>query len=456
MLAWAPKHFIPSRASFATWKPAAAVALAALAIAVWAHTLGPDAGAGYDFKSYVEAARTIAAGGNPYHRLIVELESPQVAGQAFSANGYIYPPLLATVFAALVAIGASEQALWVIWIALNVGATLWLGHELNRGLRGARDWPTTLLFASACALPAVVIYDLSLGQTDLLMAALAVGACSLWLRGGRWAPLALGIGIATKPTLALLALAWLWKRDWRAVIATGLIALALIFAPFLVAGGAHGLSDYWTFFTRWNAFQNDGQCINQSAYGAALRAVATNPCVSPLVSVSPLVTPLRLALILLAAGVWLRATPRDTTPGAAGMFELLLALPVLLIVSPLSEDIHYCLLAPVVVASVWLAATRQRFNHPDGVASLIAVVLLLIPRMQEMIYPDHLFRLPGQSNNGPGLLIAQARADILFLLACVTLLAGVSLLAERRPAPARPARAISATTGEGAITDVHC
>lgn len=397
----------------------------------------------------------IAAGGNPYHRLIVELESPQVAGKAFSANGYIYPPLLATVLAALVTLGASEQALWTIWIILNAGAALWLGVELNRALRGARDWPSTLLFACACALPAVVIYDLSLGQSDLLMAALAAGACSLWLRGNRWAPLALGVAIAIKPTLALLALVWLWKRDWRAVVATGLIAAALIFAPFLVAGGAHGLSDYWTFFTRWNAFQNDGQCINQSAYGVALRAVASNPCVGPLVAVSQLVTPLRLALILVAVGVWLRAVPRDATPGAAGMIEALLALPVLLIVSPLSEDIHYCLLAPVVVALVWLAATRKRFDHGDGVASLIAMALLLIPRMQEMIYPDHLFRLPGQSNNGPGLLIAQARADILFLLAGVTLLAGVSLLEERSPAPVEPPIVVSATPGDGAITDVH-
>lgn len=423
----------PEAVFFTYWRTLAAGALLILTAVVWAHTLGPNARAGYDFESYIQAARAIATGASPYHRLIEEIARTRVTGQTFSANGYIYPPLLATALVPLIIFGASYHALWLFWVMLNIAATLWIGVELNRALRKRHEWSMSLLFACGMALPAVVIYDLSLGQTDLLMAALAVGACALWLRDSHWAPIVLGVGVAIKPTLALLILVWLWKRDWRAAIAAGVVSITLILAPFAFAGGLSGLRDYWIFLANWNAFQGSGQCINQSAYGVTLRAVSANPCAQPLLTAPWLVVFLRFGLALATTAIWLRAVPphRDASQ-PRGMIEALLALPVLLIISPLSEDIHYCLLVPPLLALVWLASTQRRLRRIDGALALIALGALYIPRMQELIYPNHLLTLPGQSSGALGVLITQARSDTLFALAVVTLVAGAAALIRRQ------------------------
>ncbi|MDE3230764.1 MAG: hypothetical protein KGO05_12875, partial [Chloroflexota bacterium] len=60
-------------AGWRDWLRWASLAVSALVVAaVWLHAAGPGAGAGYDFASYLQAARVVAQGGNPYHRLALE------------------------------------------------------------------------------------------------------------------------------------------------------------------------------------------------------------------------------------------------------------------------------------------------------------------------------------------------------------------------------------------------
>src|SRR5262249_11776347 len=145
-----------------------------------------------------------------------------------SARGYVYPPFLGLLLSLPLHLGFDDRAIWILWNLANIVAVLWLGCELNLALRGAHNWPASLGFALATILPAVVTYDLALGQADMLMAALAVGAYGLWLRGSPWSALVIGAAIAVKPTLALILLVWLWKGDWRATLRSGLVALALL------------------------------------------------------------------------------------------------------------------------------------------------------------------------------------------------------------------------------------
>jgi hypothetical protein len=463
------------RAWRAHW-PALGVIAASVALgaAIWLHAAGPGAHAGTDFGAYLAGARAVAAGHNPYHDLISQ--SGNASADGLRAHGYVYPPLLALVLAAPVLLGLPARAIWLLWTALNVAAVIWLGWELQRNLlapvaeeravaitptravetapkslrlqspperTGVEQWAAALAFAAACLLPAVVTYDLWLGQADLLMAALAVGACSLWQRGHGWAAaLVLALGIAVKPPLALVLLVWLWWGDWRAALRGGLAALALVALAF-VPVGLGALHDYIVFFTQWNAFHADAEYINQSPYGMLLRLFTTNPYTQPLLIAPWLVLPLRIAALAGAVALWLRAAPARTMLSSATkkldpalvLGTQLLALPLIVLLSPLAEDIHFCLIVPALVALAYLAWQRGLTRTPSAWALWIALAVFCIPRMQEIIYPDRFVPLPGQADPRLGPLIALLRTGVLLAIAIITLAAGGQIL--RRVAPDR-------------------
>jgi hypothetical protein len=428
------------------------LALAALAVgaALWLHAVWPldaSGAAGYDFfKAYLPGAQAVAAGANPYHQLVQQTSDTQPGDTGLHAHGYVYPPLLAVVLALPLRLGLSPVALWLLWNLANVAAVLWMGRELTVALRGRSDWAGSLAFAAATLLGAVATYDLSLGQADLLMAALVVGACGLWLRRNPWAGLVLGAAIAIKPTMALVLLVWLWKGDWHAALRGALAALALVVVPFLLLGW-EALRDYLTFFVQWNAFQANAEYINQSPYGMLLRLFTVNSSTRPLFVAPWLVQPLRLLVAGAAVAWWLRAVPRGRTVDAAlAMGECLLALPLILLVSPLAEDIHYCILLPTLVGLSWFAWSRGLTRLPAAWVLWASLAIVCLPRMQELIYPDHLLLLPGQTDPHIGWLIALVRTGTLLYVALAALLAGgVVLRAARDVSPSRPDPSVAPT-----------
>ncbi len=481
------------------------VALASLLVgaAIWLHAAGPRAGAGYDFGAYVSGARAVAAGQNPYHALINQAGDLTAGDTGFHAHGYVYPPLLALILSIPLRLGMDARGLWLLWMALNAAAVVWMGRELQRYLlvsppgkardgemkredpivdlrdqpskraplslwAGVEQGATALAFAAACVLPAVVTYDLSLGQADLLMAALAVGAFGLWSRGNPWAALVIALAIAVKPTLALVLAVWLWKGDWRGAL-RGAVATVVLLALSFVPVGLAALHDYLVFYSKWNAFQANAEYINQSPYGMLLRMFTLNAYTHPLINAPWLVLPLRLASMAGAAWLWARAvsSPLNPFPGRVGKGKLssdalfhwvstvlrprfrrgdgmprplaststqtfceqLLALPLILLLSPLAEDIHFCLLVPALVGLGYLAWRRGMARTGAAWALWIAFAVSCIPRMQELIYPDRFFGpLPGQHDPHIGAFITLARTGTLLYLAIVTLTAGGAVL----------------------------
>jgi hypothetical protein len=286
-----------------------------------------------------------------------------------------------------------------------------------------------LVFAVLVLLPSIATYDLFLGQADLLVAALAVGAEGLRLRRHPAAPLALGAAIAIKPVLLPLLAVWAWKRDWRSAFQGLAAAAALLLAPFLVAGGVTALHDYTTFLTTWNGLNGSTEYINQAIYGVVLRALTANPYTTPLLVAPGLVAPMRYGLVLAATGLWLWSVPRrPSADRALALAEYLTALPLVLLASPLSEDIHYCLLLPVLAGLVCLAVARGWLRRPAGWALCGCLILFCIPRMHELIYPTHLLVLPGQHDVVLGPAITLVRTSILCLIAATTLVAGCAAL----------------------------
>ena len=409
---------------------AALVGLGALAAdaAIWLHAIWPLTQIGYDFRMYLAAAHSVANGGDLYAQLAALTHDARPGSAGVRASGYVYPPLLAVVLALPVRLGLSDLGVWLLWNLLGAAAILWMGYELNRGLRGRADWPGTLAFAAATLLGAVATYDLALGQADLLVTALAVGACGLWLRRNPYAVAPLGAAIAIKPTMGVILLVWLWKGDWRAV-ARGVVAtIVLLAAPFVVVG-ARATQEYLTFLTQWNAFNANAEYINQAPYGMLLRLFTANIYTQPLLDAPWLVTPLRVAVILGAALWWIWAVPRrQTVDRALALSECLLALPLTLIFSPLAEDIHYCALLPALIGLGYLAWARGLARHLATWVLWATFAFFCIPRIQEVVLPDHPFTLPGQGAPRIGPLIILLRSGALLYGALATLIAGGLIL----------------------------
>ena len=418
--------------------PSAAICLVLLTLGglLWLHAAGPGAGAGYDFGSYLQGARDILAGRNPYHGLIQQVTDTRLGDTGIHSRGYVYPPLLAVTLALFLRIGVDGQWLWVLWNAVNALALVWMGWELNRTLRGRMEPVGALCFGVAALLPAVATYDLWLGQADMLMAALAVIACALWLRDSQWSAVILGVAIAVKPTMALILLVWLWLGDWRGALRGAAVGAALILGPFLLLG-VGALGDYITFFRRWNAFHANAEFINQSPYGLLQRLFTRNPYTRPLLDAPQLAASLRFAVVALLLIWWVRVIPRGRAESvSARMGVCLLVLPLILLFGPLSEDIHFCLLIPTLLGYSWLAWSHGMWRRPAAWAIWLALILSCAPRGQEIIYPDHLVTLPWQTDPAVGWLVVLARSAALVALAALTLFAaGGVLRAARAEAP---------------------
>ena len=425
------------RTTLASYLPAGrrdgslALVLGAAALLIWWHAAGPGAHAGYDFfTAYYSAASQVARGINPYQPLVKLSIDPELGG--LLGRGYVYPPLLATLLAVPIRFGFNARACWLLWTLVNAVALIWMGRELNLNLRDSRSWTGTMAFCVACLLPAVVTYDLFLGQADLLMAALAVGACALRLRGRSWlGALVLGLAIAIKPTLGLLLLVWVWKGDWRAALRGALAAGIFIFLPFTLIGMA-ALQEYLGFLLHWNAFGANADFINQTPYALLLRIFTVNPSTRPVLLAPSLVTPLRIAMMAGAVLIWLQATPRRREGRMLDMCTYLLALPLILLLSPLTEDIHFTILAPTLAAFSWIAGAQHLQNRPAAWILWVTALVSYVPRMQELIYPNHLFILPGQNNAQFGALVTLIRTSALLWLAVIALLAGRSIISAVR------------------------
>ena len=422
-----------------SWRQALRLAAFIPALLIWWQAADPLGPIGYDFTSYLAAAHAVALGHDPYHRLLAEYPGLRSGSQQVVAgNGYLYPPLLAELLAVPLRLGLGDRALWLLWCVVVLAAVLWMAYELSRvrAPAPARRWAIAALCAALAMVAAIARYDLSLGQSDLLMAALAVGAQGLSLRGRRGpACLALGLAIAVKPMLALLLLVWLWKGDRRGFVIGAGAALALLLGPFLLIGALTPLHEYVTFFGAWSALHGNADYINQSAYGMLLRVLTVNSYSQPLVVAPWLVLPLRAAIVLGAGALWIAAVPRRRTSAAAAreLCEYLLALPLLLLVNPLSEDIHYCLLIPALIGLAGFARASIGWR-PATVALWATLALCCLPRMQELIFPDRFLTLPGQHDPRLGPLIVLLRTNLLLIAAAVALVAGHAAL-RRSPPP---------------------
>ena len=205
------------------------VAGAVLLIAALA-VFSSSSGYGYDLAAYLSAAARVAAGGTPYQ--------PQTLNGPFSpgpAGLYLYPPPLAVLLAAVsgVATATVEAGWWIVRVGLLVVGCAAL--PVPRWVRGG------VLLALAVSYPTLI--DLNLGNVSLLV---LVASCLAW----RWldrpaSGLATALALALRPTLIVVPIWWLIRRQWQPLawtIGAGLVLIVLTL-PFVGHRWVHGLPD---------------------------------------------------------------------------------------------------------------------------------------------------------------------------------------------------------------------
>ena len=162
---------------------------------------------------------------------------------------FMYPPTAAALLAIVSVLG--EPLFVATLVAANAAAwigAIWLSVKLATGA-ACRQKPLLYLLPTALVIP--FVHDMFLlGQPNLLLLTLLLAAF-LSLRGGREVPagalVALAAGIKAFPLLAVGYL--VYRRRWKAVAATGIAGVALLWGlPAVFRGPAGAWSDLkvWT------------------------------------------------------------------------------------------------------------------------------------------------------------------------------------------------------------------
>ena len=194
----------------------------------------------YDFIAYKDAAVRLIQTGSPYQPGWT-LNGPFQAGPF---DLYLYSPVPVVLMLPFGYLSTDGGALIFLVIRLAMLVSMCVLMPVNRTARLAT-------LAVACV-SAPVLQDLNLGNVSLIVTFLAVVA---WRFVDRpLASVAIAAAASLRPTMAIFALWWLVRRQWRAVVWTALAGLALVVItlPFV---GIAGWTDYLTLLANLTNFE---------------------------------------------------------------------------------------------------------------------------------------------------------------------------------------------------------
>ncbi|HUI26832.1 MAG TPA: glycosyltransferase family 87 protein, partial [Candidatus Kryptonia bacterium] len=258
----------------------------------------------------------------------------------------------------------------MVWLPTDVALRLWGLGNFALVLCAAALAVSELAPARTARLPVFVCLatlftyyfpcqlELQAGQVDIILLVLLLLTYRLYRRRSRAAGLPLAFALAVKPLLAPMLAFFAWKREWKIVFSTAATTVLLTVASFAVAGW-HQVPRYLNAHRVWATGPLLAFPVNQSATALALRAFTVNGYSEP-VTVQPwLATALPLFVGLAAALVWLTVmSRRDNRDEPVNGIEFGLTLTTGMLISPLTEDIHFVwVLTPL--AALLLIAMRD-------------------------------------------------------------------------------------------------
>jgi hypothetical protein len=302
---------------------------------------------GNDFTAYLDAARALAGGGNPY-----------LASERFP---YSYPLTLAWMLVPLL--------LAPIWLAAAVwfGATVFsywrvVNHSAVAGAqRLTRCEPVALAVIVAVVLLQIVQNELLNGQINLAVAAIALGSIALSERRRPVAAAALwGLGVALK-LFPLILIPWfLVRRRWTELFGGALAAAVLCLLPVVWVGPE---AVRWTiaYFERIAAGQAGAAHVPDFIH---LNVAWTIGHAAGFAS-TPAWLLLATAVVLVGAAI-----VADIRRGVSGgLHSAVIYLSLVVLLSPKSETHHMVFTIPAVILLAVRTATFAR---------LVALTLLVL------------------------------------------------------------------------------
>lgn len=230
---------------------------------LWYGILAPSvSSAPNDFRQvYLEGARIIAAGGDPY-QCSTSFCSGHTTGW-LGVTGAVYPPFALWLIQPFTRIDASIASA-IALLAVNAC----LGGFVVLAIRALQidDWQERALIAMLCVSFAPTLVEVQNGNFQLLVLLISGVLLTGWLRGDRWwGGLALGVGLAIKLVESPVLLLAAWGRRWR-IVATSVVTLT---ALWLI--GAPGLLPEYLFHVLPSVSQGAGDEMNIAPLGAVAR-----------------------------------------------------------------------------------------------------------------------------------------------------------------------------------------
>lgn len=306
---------------------------------------------GTDMQVYLDAARLLVHGQNPY--VIVE-----------SADPYPYPPFFALLVGIISQI-LGYGKLWILWPCLSIGLVLGCVTLLRSFGRIMPDgW---LLFVTGLILCSRVIRsDLFHGQINILILFAVLLGLRYFLNGAiTRGAVAWAFVFVCKPFMGVLIFYLLCRKGWRAAALTVSVAAVLFIGPFLlinnVLEGVRGWLAASTFLTM---LPMAARPDHQSLPALAKRLFVENPFSVPWIDApvaAQVVSVLAAALAVLVFLVAIafrpgleNAQPRIPEAGLA-LAEVGLTIGIALSCGPLLEGDHLILIWPALYGAVLCA-----------------------------------------------------------------------------------------------------
>jgi hypothetical protein len=326
----------------------AALALAWLALGAIGWSDGPAWG--YDLRAYLDASVRLSETGSPYQA--ETLDGPYRPGPY---GLYMYAPPLAIAVSPMTGLTLDDAT--IAWFLIHVAALALACAVMPVDVR------IRLAVFGIGALSYAVTRDLVLGNVSVLLL-LPLAMAWRWLDRSLGS-MALGIAMSVRPTLGLLLIWQLLRRQWQAaawVVGTGVV-LVLVTLPFV------GLDGYRQFLTVLaNMSEVTGVERNFDLASTLLRQGATDTLASATL----------VAGYIVAVVAMLVSLRRDREVG------FMVTLGASLLLSPLLWD-HY--LAALVLPAAFLAARGRAWGLllpmltwlPEAALPFGALAAVLLP-----------------------------------------------------------------------------
>lgn len=343
-----------------------------------------------DFGAYFGAAVALREGRTPYADALAWKAAGYATGsparQPTAQTAYVYPPALALVLLPLTVLPV--QAASAVWLAILLGCiagTAWCLASLITPRRDLAFWGLVAGLALALTLFKPVRGALTFSkQVDPLILLLLAGTVlALARRRDVATGVLLGLVMAIKPFLAVLAFWLLWKRAYRATVWAGLTGTVVGLGPLLALGL---LTDFLTAASHWGSPAMLASPVGQSVASLLLRTLTVQPYTVPLVDAPWLVWPLHglVGVGLLALLALTVSRSREVLPLVI-LLEWGLGVTALLIFGPLTEEHHLAYLALGLTGTLAAALTPWRDSAPArrvAVSTAVLVLLLMLPGTQ--------------------------------------------------------------------------